>query len=164
LRIATGGTTGLPNVLPPLQLKDSDSGEPNHGNVASYAAHSRELVNVSDAYTADGFDFSGTRQFDRITGYRSTSFLTCPLVGSDERVIGVLQLINALDEDTGRVVTFDRSLEKLLLSMSSLAVVALEAYLREAKLRAKLDELRLEIDESRKAREVAEITDSSYFQ
>jgi hypothetical protein len=48
--------------------------------------------------------------------------------------------------------------------MASLAAVALEAYLREARLRAQLDDLRIEIDQGKKELEVAEITATSYFQ
>jgi GAF domain-containing protein len=163
LGIATGGTTGLPNALPPLRLYDEATGLPNHRHVASYAALRRELVNVADAYQPAEFDFAGPRAFDALTGYRSTSFLACPLVGSDQAVIGVLQLINALDPDSGQVIPFDRDLEQLLSAMASLAAVALEAYRREARLRAQLDDLRIEIDQGRKEREVAEITTTSYF-
>jgi GAF domain-containing protein len=99
-----------------------------------------------------------------MTGYRSTSFLACPLFRGSEQVIGVLQLINAMEPGTNRIVPFDHDLEQLVLSMSSLASVALEAYLREAQLRRQLDELRIEIDHSKKAKEVAAITGSSYFQ
>jgi len=45
-----------------------------------------------------------------------------------------------------------------------LASVALGAYAREQRLRQQIEELRVEIDESRKAREVAEITETDYFQ
>jgi hypothetical protein len=38
-----------------------------------------QTINIADAYTARGFDFSGTRQFDARTGYRSQSFLTVPM-------------------------------------------------------------------------------------
>jgi DNA-binding response OmpR family regulator len=164
LGIATGGTTGAPNTLPPLTLYDEQTGQPNYRNVATYVALRREPVNIPDAYQAEGFDFTGTRAFDRITGYRSTSFLTCPLVGSDQRLIGVLQLINAVDRDSGRVTAFDPGLEHLLQSMATLAVVALESYLREAKLRLQLDDLMIEIDERKKASETAEITETSYFE
>ena len=53
----------------PIQLyKD---GKPNHSMVAAYAALTGKTVNIADAYTAEGFDFSGTRAFDTKTGYRS---------------------------------------------------------------------------------------------
>jgi DNA-binding response OmpR family regulator len=164
LGMATGGTTGAANTLPPLHLYDPLTGEPNRRNVAAHVALTGQAINIVDAYQAEGFDFSGTRAFDQMTGYRSTSFLACPLFRGSEQVIGVLQLINAMEPGTNRIVPFDHDLEQLVLSMSSLASVALEAYLREAQLRRQLDELRIEIDHGKKAREVAAITGSSYFQ
>ena len=73
--------------------------------VASYAVHHDRSVNIADAYTEEGFDFSGTKSFDRKTGYRSQSFLTVPLKNHDAEVVGVLQLINARSLD-GRTAPF----------------------------------------------------------
>ena len=52
----------------------------------------------------EGFDFSGTRNFDKKTGYRSKSFLTVPMKNHEDEIIGVLQLINAMDRGTGEVI------------------------------------------------------------
>ncbi len=68
--------------------------------VAAYAAIHDKTVNIADAYTEAGFDFSGTRSFDERTGYRSQSFLTVPMKNHEGEIIGVLQLINALDPQT----------------------------------------------------------------
>jgi HD-GYP domain-containing protein (c-di-GMP phosphodiesterase class II) len=76
--------------------------------VAAYAAITGNTVNIADAYAAQGFDFSGTRQFDARTGYRSQSFLTVPMKNHEGEVIGVLQLINAIDAPSGQVVPFRR--------------------------------------------------------
>src|SRR6478752_5409488 len=77
LKYYLGGTTGNPVPFYPIQLyKD---GKPNNSMVAAYAALTGKTVNIADAYTADGFDFSGTRAFDSKTGYRSKSFLTVPM-------------------------------------------------------------------------------------
>src|SRR5688572_33480838 len=95
LRVEIGGVTGVPIPYAPLPLYDG-SGAPNLHNVASYTVHQKRLVHVHDAYDADGFDFSGTKEFDRRSGYRSKSFLTIPLINGREQVIGVLQLLNAV--------------------------------------------------------------------
>ena len=93
LKYYLGGTTGNPVPFYPIQLyKD---GKPNHSMVAAHAALTGKTVNIADAYTADGFDFSGTRAFDAKTGYRSKSFLTVPMRNHEHEIIGVLQLINA---------------------------------------------------------------------
>jgi hypothetical protein len=97
LDIAMSGTTGKDINFPPLALYDAKTGEENHKNVASAAALTGKSINVPDAYESDDFDFSGTKKIDEGTGYRSKSFLCVPLRNSQEEVIGVLQLLNAVD-------------------------------------------------------------------
>ena len=123
LKYYLGGTTG--NAVPfyPIQLyKD---GKPNHNMIAAYVALTGNTVNIPDAYTADGFDFSGTRAFDSKTGYRSKSFLTVPMRNHENEIIGVLQLINAHDPDTGEIVPFSSSDQRLTESLASQAAIAL---------------------------------------
>ncbi|MEX0871047.1 MAG: GAF domain-containing protein, partial [Aquisalimonadaceae bacterium] len=124
LGIALGGTTGEPVPFPPIVLRDA-KGRPNHNNVAACAALEGRSFHVSDAYAAEDFDFSGTRRMDRETGYRSCSFLTMPLKNHEEEVVGVLQLINALDPDTGAVIPFGGLEQRLAESLASQAAVAL---------------------------------------
>lgn len=162
LGIALGGATGREITFAPLSLYEAD-GEPNHRFVVTSVALTGRSINVPDAYTMRGFDFSGTREFDLKTGYRSKSFLTVPLKNDQGRVIGVLQLINARDPDTHAVIPFDPRLERMVESLSSLAAAALESYVREQGLRREIEALRIEIDDTRKAREVAEITETEYF-
>jgi len=123
LKYYLGGTTG--NAVPfyPIQLyKD---GKPNHNMVAAYAALTGETVNIADAYTAEGFDFSGTRAFDSKTGYRSKSFLTVPMRNHENEIIGVLQLINASDPVSGEITAFSASDQRLAESLASQAAIAL---------------------------------------
>ena len=126
LKIAFGGTTGAP-----ISAKFNDlllyreNGEANNSLVAAYSAIHAETVNIADAYVADGFDFSGTKIFDKTTGYRSQSFLTVPMRNHENEVIGVLQLINAIDQDTGAVRVFSDADQRLAESLASQAAVAL---------------------------------------
>ncbi len=123
LRYYLGGTTGNPVPFYPIQLyKD---GKPNQSMVAAYAALTGKTVNIADAYTADGFDFSGTRAFDTKTGYRSKSFLTVPMRNHDNETIGVLQLINAMEPSSGAIVPFSPSDQRLAESLASQAAIAL---------------------------------------
>ncbi len=125
LGIALGGTTGKPITLPRIPLYDS-AGNPNHHNVATHAALEGRTFNIPDAYHAEGFDFSGTKKFDEHNGYRSKSFLTIPMVSKKGNCIGVLQLLNAMDEVSGEVVEFSPAVAELVESLASLAAVALE--------------------------------------
>src|SRR2546421_9148525 len=123
LRYYLGGTTGNPVPFYPIQLyKD---GQPNHGMIAAHAALTGRTVNIADAYTAEGFDFTGTRAFDAKTGYRSQSFLTVPMRNHEGEAIGVLQLINAQDPRSGQIVPFSASDQRLAESLASQAAVAL---------------------------------------
>ena len=123
LRYYLGGTTGHPVPFYPIQLYKDD--RPNQSMVAAYAALTGKTVNIADAYTADGFDFSGTRAFDTKTGYRSKSFLTVPMRNHDNETIGVLQLINALEPSSGAIVPFSPSDQRLAESLASQAAIAL---------------------------------------
>jgi HD-GYP domain-containing protein (c-di-GMP phosphodiesterase class II) len=124
LGIAMGGAAGEPISFYPVQLYDH-AGQPNHAMVVSYAALSGETVNIPDAYEAKGFDFSGTKSFDAKIGYRSQSFLTVPMINHEHEVIGVLQLINAQDRDSGAIVPFSRGDQQLVESLASQAAIAL---------------------------------------
>lgn len=124
LGMALGGSTGKPVSFPELALFAED-GSPNTAMVAAFAVIHRTTVNIEDAYTAEGFDFSGTRNFDARTGYRSQSFLTVPMTNHENRIIGVLQLINAKDPETGAIQPFSAAAQQLVESLASQAAIAL---------------------------------------
>jgi len=124
LKTAMGGTSGVPISFYPIQLYD-EAGNPNHAMVVSHSALSGETVNIPDAYMAEGYDFSGTKKFDAKTGYRSQSFLTVPMRNHENEVIGVLQLINAQDQESRAIVPFSRDDQQLLESLASQAAIAL---------------------------------------
>ena len=124
LHIAMGGTTGVDVPFYPVRLYD-ESGAPNNSMVVAYSVLRDETVNIADAYTAKGFDFTGTKNFDEKTGYRSTSFLTVPMKNHEDEIIGVLQLINAKDRVTNQIVAFSDADQHLAESLASQAAVAL---------------------------------------
>ena len=124
LNIAMGGTSGRPIDLEPVPLYDN-SGAPNNHMVAAHAVLRGRTVNIADAYAAAGYDFSGTLAFDQRIGYRSQSFLTVPMTDHTGAIIGVLQLINALDRDTQTIVPFSAEDQRLVESLASQAAIAL---------------------------------------
>ncbi|SVE52624.1 uncharacterized protein METZ01_LOCUS505478, partial [marine metagenome] len=105
LNFHMGGTSGEEVPFYPVKLYLED-GKPNHSMIAAHAGLTGETINIPDAYKAKGFDFSGTKMFDEKTGYRSTSFLTVPLKNHMDEIIGVIQLLNAQDPGTGKVIPF----------------------------------------------------------
>jgi len=126
LKIAMGGTTGKEITFPPVRLIDPETGKENKANVASCAALTGRSINIPDAYDSQEFDFTGTKKFDEGTGYRSKSFLTVPLKNSKDDIIGVLQLLNAQDDDTGEVIPFSGDIQPLIEALASQAAVALD--------------------------------------
>src|SRR2546423_15253531 len=122
LKYYLGGTTCNPVPFYPIQLHKD--GKPNTSMVAAHAALTGKTINIADAYTIEGFDFSGTRAFDSKTGYRSKSFLTVPMRNHEGESIGVLQLINAQDPHTGEIVPFSSSDQRLAESLASQAAGA----------------------------------------
>jgi len=124
LGVAMGGTTGVKITFPPVQLHDN-RGRDNNSMVVAYAVLKDRTVNIADAYQEKGFDFSGTKAFDRHTGYHSQSFLTVPMKNHEDEIIGVLQLINAKDRTTGAIGPFSETDQRLAESLASQAAVAL---------------------------------------
>lgn len=139
LGIALGGTTGKPTNLPPIPLRDPETGSPNHRHIASYAALRKQSINIPNAYDTTSFDFSGTKAFDARSGYRSVSFLTIPMSDADGRVVGVLQLINSRDPKTGEVVAFDDLDQQTVEVLASQAGVTLQNKLLRDSLRDLLE-------------------------
>jgi HD-GYP domain-containing protein (c-di-GMP phosphodiesterase class II) len=123
LNIRMGGT-GSKITWPSVMMKNND-GSPNFANVSAYAAISGNVVNITDVYDAHGFDFKGTRKFDADTGYRSKSMLVVPMKNHENDIIGVLQLLNALESDDNRVVSFSHESQQMTESLASQAGVAL---------------------------------------
>jgi sigma-B regulation protein RsbU (phosphoserine phosphatase) len=123
LGIALGGASGQEIPFPPLRLKDPETGEPNHRNIATHVALHGHSVNIADIYGSEAFDFSGTREFDTRNRYRSISTLTVPLKDNADTVVAVLQLLNAIDPATREVTSFDSYKQLVVESLASQAAV-----------------------------------------
>ena len=124
LGIMMGAKVGEPIPFEPLPLYD-DLGNPSTTMVAAHAALYKKTINIPDAYTAEGFDFAGTRAFDIITGYRSQSFLTLPMLNHENELIGVLQLINAKNPYDHQIIEFTKVSQRIAESLASQAAIAL---------------------------------------
>lgn len=103
-------------TLPPVPLSEK--------NVCACGVLYRRLINIPDVYHSERYDFSGPKNYDAMTGYHTQSMLVVPLEDDKERVIGVVQLINALD-DEGNIIPFGEEYEQILLAMGSQAAICL---------------------------------------
>ncbi|NDV28352.1 HD domain-containing protein [Desulfovibrio sp. JC010] len=123
MQVRMGGTSGNEITLPPVPLYSSGN-TPNKSNVSSYCGLTGETINIADVYEAEGFDFTGPRKYDAATGYRSKSMLVLALKNHEQDIIGVLQLLNALDED-GEIIEFSPDVVDIVGSLASQAAIAL---------------------------------------
>jgi len=123
LGIRMGGNAGK-ITWPNIELYNG-SQLPNREMVAALCALDKKIINIEDVYQAKGFNFDGTKNFDQSTGFHSKSMLVIPMKNHDGEVIGVCQLINRQDQQTGEVITFSEQDEKAVLSLASQAAVAI---------------------------------------
>ncbi|GAB4263485.1 MAG: HD family phosphohydrolase [Methylomicrobium sp.] len=125
LNINLGGSSGKSVDFSGVPLYNDDQ-SPNLDHVVTYSFHKQTTVNVHDVYAhTDNFDFSGPKEFDRLYNYRTKSLLTVPLKNHEGDIIGVLQLVNAIDPQTAEVTTFDGISQKITLAMASQAAIVL---------------------------------------
>jgi HD-GYP domain-containing protein (c-di-GMP phosphodiesterase class II) len=101
------------------------NGEPNLKNVVCYSYHKNRTVNIDDAYNEANFDFSGTKVFDDKNNYHSKSFLSIPLTDHRGVIIGILQLINAIDPVTQKIISFDSVSQRFAEALASQAATVL---------------------------------------
>jgi HD-GYP domain-containing protein (c-di-GMP phosphodiesterase class II) len=78
----------------------------NEKSVSGYSALERTLINIPDMYNIPKeAPYSFNSSFDAITGYKTVSSLTIPLIKKKKKVIGVIQVLNSKDKD-GNIVPF----------------------------------------------------------
>jgi HD-GYP domain-containing protein (c-di-GMP phosphodiesterase class II) len=114
----------LPNFEVPLY--HPETGKPMDGYVSSHVALNNKIVIIDDVYSETRFDLSGTKRFSEESGFRTVSMLTVPLSPRDGEVIGVIQLMNALDPDTGEVIPFTTELISFIEALAAQSAVTLE--------------------------------------
>lgn len=98
----------------------------NEKTIAGYSASTNQLVNEPDVYEiSPEKPYKFGRQSDAVSGYRTVSNLTIPLRTSGGSILGVLQILNALDENDN-VTSFDKDDELYISHFAANATVALE--------------------------------------
>jgi len=106
-------------------------------SMAGFVAATGLGLRIPDVYVipADApYHFNDS--FDRQAGYRTRSMLAVPLVDTEGEVLGVLQLINCLDDD-GHVREFTAEHQSLAQSLAAQAGVAV----KNARLREEIERL-----------------------
>ena len=100
----------------------ANSGDPIlpvlHQKISAIAARNKECINISDCYSNNEFDLSDIIKYDELIGCKTVSILAVPMEDDYGDVVGVLQLINAMDKN-GKVVPFSKEYERVVLSLAS---------------------------------------------
>ena len=117
----------------------------NEKSISGYCALKRTLINVPDMYNIPpDAPYSFNSSFDKITGYKTVSSLTIPLISSDKRLLGVIQVMNSKNKD-GKIVPFTADDEILISHFATNAsMVLLRAFITRAMIlrMIKMSELR----------------------
>ncbi len=107
---------------------------PSDRGIVGECVRTHALINVPDCYADPRFD----RNVDRTSGYRTRCMLTLPLLGHDDQLVGVLQVVNR------RYGVFDAEDEAMASALAAQCAVALqrvrmtEQLLRSEKLRQEI--------------------------
>jgi len=88
---------------------------PADKGIVGECAQKRILINVPDCYADERFN----RAIDKQTGFKSRCMLTLPLIGYEDTLIGVLQILNKRDG------TFDDQDEYVATALAAQAAVVL---------------------------------------
>ena len=94
-------------------------------NICAYTVLNKRPLNIADVYSCEDIDFSGPQRYDRMTGYHTKSMMTIPLMDQRSQAVGVMQLINAMDRESGQVIPFSKRMEGIILALASQAAIAM---------------------------------------
>jgi len=98
----------------------------NNNSISGHVALTGEMLNIPDAYNlSDSLPFNFDKSFDESANYHTMSILTIPLKKTNQHIIGVLQLINAMDSNR-KVIPFNPAMEPYVAYFANSAATALE--------------------------------------
>ncbi len=95
-------------------------------SIVGYAALTGETLIIDDAYhLSNTKPYSFNPAYDQKSGYKTVSMFTIPLGAFPDRLVGVMQLINARDEN-GRIADFSEEAEVYMPLFANHASMAIE--------------------------------------
>ncbi len=116
MQVYSGGDGKDPDMMPvPLKRE----------NMCAMALLEGRTLSVDDVKESREYDFSGPIRYDALTGYHTRSMLAVPMCNRQGEKLGVLQLINAMD-DSGTVCPFPEDMALVLESVASQAAITIQ--------------------------------------
>ncbi len=116
LKSYSGGDGSTPD-LPPVPLRRE--------NVCALAFLEDRTIRIEDVYTSKEADFSGPVRYDAITGYHTQSMLVVPMRNREGEKIGIVQLLNCLDEN-GNVTEFPEEMVLMVEWVASQSAISIQ--------------------------------------
>lgn len=111
------GGDGSDCGLPPVAL--------NRESVCALALLDDKTLRIEDVWNCQEYDLTGPMRYDAITGYHTQSMIVVPMRNREGGKIGVLQLINAMDDD-GQVCPFEDEIVLAVESVASQAAITVQ--------------------------------------
>ena len=128
LRFAVVQNDSVERKLGKPELQQRFEAEPlrlSESSLAGHVAQTGEVVNVADAHAMGVHQTRAFNQrFDAASEYSTRSVLAVPMQDLTGSIVGVLELLNSVD-DSGGIVPFNPEHEKLIRSLAAMAAVAI---------------------------------------
>lgn len=98
----------------------------NEKSIAGFVAHRGVSLNIPSMYAIPKEKpYCFDEKFDKASGYKTSSSLTFPLVTNGKKILGVLQLINAITTG-GQIIPFSKADQIFLSNFASIATLAIQ--------------------------------------
>jgi len=98
----------------------------NNNSIAGYAAMNQTHVLIDDVYALNSnVPYTFNRSYDKSSSYHTQSVLTVPLMTGTEKIIGVMQIINAKNQNA-EVIPFSKEDELLVTLFANHAAAAID--------------------------------------
>jgi HD-GYP domain-containing protein (c-di-GMP phosphodiesterase class II) len=98
----------------------------DENSIVGFVATNQQTLVIDNAYElGEEQSYHFNKSYDQRTGYRTISMLTMPLMGTHGRLVGVMQIINASDEQ-GNVIPFAESVQNYMPFIANNAATAIE--------------------------------------
>jgi HD-GYP domain-containing protein (c-di-GMP phosphodiesterase class II) len=123
LKLHLGGSSNSVATLNSIPIYIN--GEVNAQAIVAQAAASGKLINIADMTKTAAEQYSRSKAVDQQYNYTTQSVLTIPMKNHEGELSGVLQLVNAREDDSEHIIPFTAEVSRTVEALASLASVAL---------------------------------------
>jgi HD-GYP domain-containing protein (c-di-GMP phosphodiesterase class II) len=123
LNLHMGGSSGSVTTLKSIPIYID--GEINSSAIVAQAAATGDVINIDDISSANEIHITRLKDLDKQFKYETHSILTIPMNNHEGDLSGVLQLVNAREDNSTNIIAFDKDVARNVEALASLASVAL---------------------------------------